>query len=119
MPLIIPDSAKVEVIGATPRKAGYRDIHMAIVAVSPCPQYPTGANLYVMPRQVNAHLKKFPGSRVVGDWKGTARAKPSGIVPVGHGHNMDFMAGKTLHKFEGDGSSHSAAPEDDDGSASD
>jgi len=109
---IINDAAsaarpRIEVLGA---QRGYRDPYRTIeiveVLVPPCtiacPRrhrcYPEGATLMVHPRQVQAHLRLYPGARVLRHLRHQAarRVQGSGVAPRGHRDPREFLAGKQV-----------------------
>lgn len=71
----------------------YRAVRIVTVWVPPCDQYAKGANLYVHPRQVLAHLNRFPGSRVIDDrtFKSHRPFKPTDVNPEGHRKISDIV----------------------------
>lgn len=62
--------------------------------------YPEGSTLIVHPRQVVAHLKLYPGARVLRHVKRPV-ARPlrgSGMEPKGHRAPREFLRGKGVHR---------------------
>lgn len=62
--------------------------------------YPDGAVLMVHPRQVQAHLRLYPGSYVLREVRRRVgrRAHGSGVVPKGHRDPREFLDGKRVHR---------------------
>lgn len=85
----------------------FRQIEVVELKVPPCTQacrqthrcYPEGVTLIVHPRQVDAHLKLYPGSYVLRHYRRPIAqpARDSGMVPKGHRDPRDFLSGKKVH----------------------
>lgn len=109
---IINDAAarpRIEVRGSQrgPRDP-FRVVEVVELDVPPCtiacPRnhrcYPEGAVLLVHPRQVQAHLKIYPGARVLRHVRKRLerRLSPSGIEPRGHRDPREFLRGMRVDR---------------------
>jgi hypothetical protein len=89
---------RVEVLGAQQRRNPYRELKVAVIDVPPCKQYPQGVIFYCPVRQIQQHLKLYPGSRVLRIERKVMQRKlhDSGIRPKGHDRDQTFLRGKRL-----------------------
>lgn len=74
----------------------HRTVRVVEIGVPSCQDFPGGTNLYVHPKQVKWHLKKYRGAYVVQELsrKMTRGANSSGITPKGHVRDhRDFAPG--------------------------
>jgi hypothetical protein len=93
----IRDGAKIDVKGVQrPTRPLTRMIRVVVMDVPPCERYPAGAELYVMPRQVEAHKKLFPGARVLKEISKEVLVRPSGVAPRGAVDPAHFLGGKKV-----------------------
>ena len=79
----------------------FREIRVVELEVLPCPQYPKGTTLMVHPKQVLAHKKLYPGSRVLREIirpGGRRRLNPTDVKARGHGYGTESFLpeGRTL-----------------------
>ena len=99
----------VEVLGVrrAPRNP-HREIVVVELGVPACPQYPAGTNLFVHPRQVDAHKRRYPGAYVKRELRRTStraiKFDPLTPQPRGHGHRPEeFLRGARVEHRSGGG----------------
>lgn len=93
--------------GKKPRNP-YRIIEIVELQVPPCTIacrqvhrcYPEGVVLLVHPRQVEPHIRLYPGSYVLRHLRRPAAraARESGMTPQGHRDPKEFLGGKKVHR---------------------
>jgi len=77
----------------------HRTVTVVLLGIPPCEQYPEGTKVWVHPRQVQAHIKMYPGAWVIMEKsKRMARkAVGSGVEAQGHG-GTGHLEGRELIK---------------------
>jgi len=104
---IINDKASgIEVKGVDRDRAKkrdpYRTVEIAQFYVPPgdSPKYPTGAYLWISPKQIDKHKLIFPHGQLVGVYKHRyrRRLKPTDVVATGHGEQK--LAGRVAFRTD-------------------
>lgn len=91
--------SRLETPSAHALRNPFRNIRIVEIDVPPSTEHPRGHTYYVHPKQVLAHLRRFPGARVVRELrrKVLRRLNPTDVKPVGHGHNYEFLRGREVN----------------------
>lgn len=97
---IINEAAERRRVHVDPHPRSPRDpnrtIRIVRMRVPPCDRYPRGAELWVNPRQVQQHLRTFPGAFVIDEIvrrPGGRAVHSSGMEPKGHRDPKEFLNG--------------------------
>ena len=95
----VRENAKIEVQGIVrDMRTTHKLVRIVVMGVPPCQQYPNGANLYDMPRQVEAHKKRFPGAWVKQEISRWIKKRPTGMTPRGAVDPSTFLGDKKVHR---------------------
>ncbi len=76
-----------------------RHIRIVKLGIPVCDVYPAGTELWVHPRQVDAHIKLYPGAWIIREITNgrVSRADPHAMTPKGHTRPQDIAPHLTHH----------------------